>query len=61
MSAPTTRAELLELLAIERQTNPWWTTPATTPAPDDDLTCTRRRRELAADFDALDRPERKAR
>lgn len=56
-----TRDELLASLLVERQTNPWWTTPATTQAPDDDLTCARRRRELAADFEALDRPERKAR
>jgi hypothetical protein len=56
----TTRAELLEALAVERYTSPWWVTPPTVQAPDDDLTCARRRRELAADFDALSQPERKA-
>lgn len=29
--------------------------------PDDDLTCARRRREMAADFEALGEGERKAR
>lgn len=55
-----TRDELLESLLVERMTNPWWTTPEPTPAPDDDLTCARRRREMAADFAALEQPERKA-
>lgn len=54
-----TKAELLESLAVERMTNPWWTTPDPAQAPDDDLTCARRRREMAADFNALE-PERKA-
>ena len=56
-----TRDELLEALMVERYTSPWWTTPEPTPAPDDDLTCARRRREMVADFEALERPERKAR
>lgn len=56
-----TRDELLEALLVERYTSPWWTTPAPTPAPDDDLTCARRRREMADDFEALNRPEREAR
>lgn len=56
-----TRDELLEALAVERMTNPWWTVPPPERAPDDDLTCARRRREMAADFEALERPERKAR
>jgi hypothetical protein len=55
-----TRAELLESLAVERQTNPWWVTPPTVQAPDDDLTCARRRREMAADFEALTQPEQRA-
>jgi hypothetical protein len=56
-----TRDELLEALAVERMTNPWWTTPATQPQPDDDLTTARRRREMQADFEAHDRHEREAR
>lgn len=56
-----TRDELLEALLIERQTNPWWTTPPTELAPDDDLTCARRRREMVADFEALGEGERRAR
>lgn len=55
-----TRDELLKALLVERYTNPWWETPTPEQAPDDDLTTARRRREMAADFDALDRPERKA-
>lgn len=51
-----TRDELLEALAVERYTSPWWVTPPTVRAPDDDLTTARRRRELAADFDALAEP-----
>ena len=55
-----TRDELLKALLVERYTNPWWKTPEPV-AVDDDLTCARRRREMVADFDALDRPEREAR
>lgn len=47
-----TRDELLQSLAVERMTNPWWTTRTTDPAQvDDDLTTARRRRLLAADYD----------
>jgi hypothetical protein len=56
-----TRDELLDALMVERYTSPWWVTPPTIQAPDDDLTCARRRREMAADFEALDRPVREAR
>lgn len=56
-----TRDELLEALLVERQTSPWWTTAATDLAPDDDLTTARRRHQMAADFEAHDHPERKAR
>lgn len=55
-----TRDELLEALMVERYDNRWWTTPEPTPAADDDLTCARRRREMADDFAALEHPERKA-
>lgn len=51
-----TRDELLEALAVERYTSPWWVTPPTTQAADDDLTTARRRREMAADFEALAEP-----
>lgn len=51
-----TRTELLATLLVERYTSPWWVTPPTTQAPDDDLTCARRRREMAADFEALTEP-----
>jgi hypothetical protein len=54
-----TRAELLEALAVERYTNPWWTTPEA-EVIDDDLTCARRRREMVADFEALTQPEQRA-
>lgn len=48
-----TREELLESLAVERMTNPWWTThsPIAPVDSDDDLTTARRRRLLAADYD----------
>lgn len=49
-----TRDELLASLLVERHTNPWWVTPPAVEAADDDLTCARRRRELAADFAAHD-------
>lgn len=48
-----TRDELLEALAVERQTNPWWTTKPEPPPTDDDLAIARRRREMRADFEAL--------
>ena len=51
-----TRDELLDALLVERYTSPWWVTPPTTQAPDDDLTCARRRREMATDFEALTEP-----
>lgn len=54
-----TRDELLASLLVERYTSPWWVTAPTTQSPDDDLTCARRRREMAADFAAVE-PERKA-
>ena len=53
-----TRDELLDALLVERYTSPWWVTPPTIQAPDDDLTCARRRREMAADFEALTEPAR---
>lgn len=56
-----TRDELLAALTVERYDNRWWTTPTPTQAPDDDLTCARRRREMVADFEALGEGERKAR
>lgn len=37
------KAALLEALAVERQTSPWWKTPA--PADDED-TCEKRRAVL---------------
>lgn len=55
------RDELLASLMVERYTSPWWVTKPTEQKPDDDLTTARRRREMVADFEALDRPERKAR
>lgn len=55
-----TRDELLEQLAVERLTNPWWRTPGEVEATDDDLTCARRRREMAADFARHHDHERKA-
>lgn len=55
-----TRTELLEALSVERYDNRWWVTPATVQAPDDDLTTARRRREMAADFEALGDTERHA-
>lgn len=56
----TERDALLEALLVERYgRNQWWRTDKT-PEPDDDLTCARRRREMAADFEAHDRPEKKA-
>lgn len=56
-----TRDELIEALLVERYDNRWWKTPEPTQSSDDDLTIARRRREMAADFDALDRPAREAR
>lgn len=56
----TTRDELLAALSVERYTNPWWVTPPTEQAPDDELTCARRRRQMVADFADHDHPERKA-
>lgn len=53
-----TRDELLQALLVERYDNRWWKT-AEPVVTDDDLTCARRRREMAADFAALE-PERKA-
>lgn len=55
-----TRDELLDALLVERYTSPWWVTPPTIEAPDDDLTCARRRREMAADFKALAEPTKRA-
>lgn len=60
LGATVTRDELLDALLVERYTNPWWITPET-EVHDDDLTCARRRREMAADFAALDQSERVAR
>lgn len=56
-----TRDELVEALLVERYDNRWWVTPDPELAPDDDLTTARRRREMAADFEALERPEKEAR
>lgn len=66
------RDELLAALLVERYDHRWWTTPPHDPGSvgaltghgdqsDDDLTIARRRRELADDFEALNRPEREAR
>jgi hypothetical protein len=55
----TDRAALLDALLVERYgRNHWWATPETTAQTDDDLTCARRRRELAADFDSQAAKER---
>lgn len=56
----TTRDELLASLLVERYTSPWWVTPPTTPTPDNDLTCARRRREMVADYGAYDEREKGA-
>lgn len=56
-----TRDELLQSLLVERYDHRWWKTPEPAEASDDDLTCARRRREMVADFEAQDRPERRAR
>lgn len=45
---------LMRSLIVERYDNRWWKTRPATPAIDDEVTCARRRRELAADFDAFD-------
>lgn len=54
-----TREDLYESLVVERYApSPWWTRqpePTTSRRPDFDdseATCARRRRQLAADFDA---------
>jgi hypothetical protein len=54
-----TKDELLRALLVERYDQTWWATPEPV-ITDDDLTCARRRREMVADFEALDRPERAA-
>lgn len=56
----TSRDELLASLLVERYTSPWWVTPPTTPTPDNDLTCARRRREMVADYEAHDEREKGA-
>lgn len=54
----TERDALLDSLLIERYgRNQWWTTPHTEAQVDDELTCARRRRELAADFDTYNEKE----
>ena len=50
----TARDELLAALLVERYTSPWWVTAPTIEATDDDLTCARRRREMEADYLALE-------
>lgn len=47
--------QLMRSLMVERYNNRWWKTPAL-EINDDDLTCARRRRQMAEDFAALDRP-----
>lgn len=56
-----TRDELVAALTVERYDNRWWKTPESVVSTDDDLTCARRRREMVADFAALERPESEAR
>lgn len=45
-------ADLVRALLVERYRNHWWKTTPDMPESDDDITCARRRREMAADFAA---------